>query len=208
VTSDGEVATHGQGRFVVLVGPDGVGKTAVARALVARHRGPSGYFHFLPPVGRPLAAVPEQGATPPAKASGGGSRILGWFRLFKNAGWCWIGYLSTIRPALQRNWLVVGDRWMYGYLVQPGALKFYGPGVLSRMVMRLLPHPDLVVNLTAPPDVIRARKEELSIAEIERELPAWRSLRTGNFRTLDATRPPCEIAGEILAILAARRRAG
>jgi hypothetical protein len=58
------------------------------------------------------------------------------------------------------------------------------------------------VNLTAPPYVIRERKQELTVAQIEQELLAWSSLRMPNVKTLDATRSPQDIALEILATLA------
>jgi len=91
---------------------------------------------------------------------------------------------------------------MYGYVVQPDALRFHGPDALARVVLRLLPRPDLIVNLTAPPDVIRERKQELTLAQIEHELFAWSSLRMANVQTLDATRQPSDIAGDILSVLA------
>jgi hypothetical protein len=96
---------------------------------------------------------------------------------------------------------------MYGYVVQPYALKFHGPEWFARAVMRLLPRPDLIVNLTAPPDVIRQRKQELTLSQIEQELLAWSSLRMANLRTLEATRSPHDIASEILLALASRRSA-
>jgi thymidylate kinase len=150
----------GSGCFVVLVGPDGVGKTTVARALLAQHQGPAGYFHFLPLDG-PLPRSPDAASIPPPKAGPGGSPVLGWIRLLRNAARCWVGYLRVVRPALKRHWLIVGDRWMYGYVVQPDTLKFHGPDLLALAVLRLLPSPHLIVNLTAPPHVIRARKQEL-----------------------------------------------
>ena len=112
---------------------------------------------------------------------------------------CWGGYLRTVRPALKRGWLVIGDRWMYGYLVQPAALKFHGPDLLARAVVRLLPRPHLVVNLSAPSQLIRMRKQELTASQLEQELLAWSSLPFPNVQTVDATRSPQVIAAEILA---------
>ena len=94
---------------------------------------------------------------------------------------------------------------MYGYVVQPYALKFHGPEWLARVVVRLLPRPDLIVNLTAPPHVIRARKQELTLSQIEYELLAWSALRLPNIQTLDATRRPEDIAGQILVALESPR---
>jgi len=95
---------------------------------------------------------------------------------------------------------------MYGYVVQPDAVKFHGPDLLARAVLRLLPRPHLIVNLTAPPYVIRERKQELTLSQIEQELRAWSSLRMANVKTLDATRPPRDIALEILVALASAGR--
>jgi thymidylate kinase len=196
------------GRFVVLVGPDGVGKTSVARALLAHHPGPAAYFHFLPPLDGRWPAAPGPGSLSPPKMRGGGCAILGWIRLVRNALRCWVGYLRTVRPALKRSFLIIGDRWMYGYVVQPDALKFHGPHLLARAVLRLLPRPHLIVNLTAPPHVIRQRKQELTLSQIEQELLAWSTLRMPNFKTLDATRSPQDIAVEILVTLASAGRTG
>lgn len=191
------------GAFIVLVGPDGVGKTTVAQALIDLYVGPAAYFHFLPPTTGPLADGPNPiSCPPPPKANPDGSPVLGWLRLTRNAARCWVGYLRSVRPAVKRQWLVVGDRWMYGYLVQREALRFYGPDILARMVVRLLPRPDLIVNLSAPSSIIRTRKQELTIREIEEELVAWSSLLLPNMLTLDATRSPEDVAEEILAILA------
>jgi thymidylate kinase len=196
---------NGSGHFVVLVGPDGVGKTAVARALLAQHRGPAAYFHFLPPIRGPLLRSLGPMPPPPPKSAARGWRVIGWMRLLRNAARCWVGYVKTVRPALKNRWLIVGDRGMYGYVVQPYALKFHGPDWLAQAVMHLLPRPHLIVNLTAPPHVIRERKQELTLSEIERELLAWSSLRVANVRTLDATRLPQEIASDILTTLASCR---
>jgi hypothetical protein len=109
-----------------------------------------------------------------------------------------------VRPAVKRNWLVVGDRWMYGYLVQPTAVKFYGPELLARTIVRLLPRPDLIVNLSAPAPVIRARKQELTLSQIELELLAWSALPVPHVLTLDATPTPQAVVSAIMAALGER----
>ena len=180
--------TSGPGRFVVVVGPDGVGKTSIARALLEQHDGPTGYVYFRPPVSGDLPALPPTGPRPRGdKFPTSEPRVLGWLRLAKNLVWFWVGYLRTVRPLVRAGGLVVGDRWGYGYVVQPGPLRFFGPDSLARKAIQLLPRPDLVVNLAAPPDLIVARKDELTEAQAAAELEVCRGLPLPMLETFDAT---------------------
>lgn len=188
-----------RGSFVVIVGPDGVGKTTVARALVAAAGPPTGYFHFRPLVFSPMPDAPPDFMEPAIdKGAKEGSRLLGWVRIGRNLIRFWAGYLLRVRFAIARGSLVIGDRWAYGYLVQPAALKFYGPAWLARLAVRLLPEPDLVANLTAPIEVIRHRKRELTRAEISAELTAWRGLPARHLQDFDTEAKPDQIADRIL----------
>jgi thymidylate kinase len=186
---------------VVLVGPDGVGKTTVARALTAAYAGPTAYFHFLPVVGRTLPSHPGEDGTRPPPPGEAGARVLGWVRLLRNLARCLAGYFATVRPACRRGALVVGDRWIYGYLVQPQALRFYGPHWVAEAAIRLVPPPDLVVNLSAPAETVLDRKQELTPKQVAAELTAWSGLRHGRVKTFDATEPPAMIATRILEAL-------
>lgn len=184
---------------MVLVGPDGVGKTTVARALAEQYGGPTAYFHFIPPMRERLDARPPDWSAPPPNMHGSnGSRVLGWCRLMRNVVRLWCGYLLRVRPALQKGSLVVGDRWVYGYLVRPQPLGFYGPRGLASAALRMLPSPDLVANLRASPDLIRHRKQELTVSQIEEELAAWAGLSEPHAKTFAADEPPRVIARRIL----------
>jgi thymidylate kinase len=167
----------------VLVGPDGVGKTEVARELLRRCGGR--YFHFRPPsrAGDLRDSPPTDG---PPKKTHTGPFPLGPFRLLRNFILFWSGYLASVGPTLRSGDNVVGDRWAYGYLVQPTSLKFSGPYWLARFAIRALPEPDVVVNLVASPETVRRRKPELTLDEIRRELKAWRMLPVDRLVSVDA----------------------
>jgi len=185
------------GRFIVLTGPDGVGKTTVARHLARLAGGATVYFHFCPPiVGQEASAPPEVPDPPMEKPPSSGSVVLGWARLARNFVRFWMGYVLTVRPAVHRGATVIGDRWAFGYLAQPDALKYYGPAWLARVVLAFFPRPDLVANLVAPADMIQDRKAELSIEQIERELAVW--ARVPDAVGIDASGDPELIARAIL----------
>jgi hypothetical protein len=177
-----------------------VGKTSVARALITLHGGSTAYFHFLPSIWRALAAAPPdiEPAPPPQKAGAFGWRVVGCVRLANSAAKAWLAYVVRVRPAVRSGKLVVADRWIYGYVVQPAALRFYGPSWLAVAALRFLPRPHLVVNLSAAPQVIRSRKQELTLDDIDRELEAWSRLPEPRTVTFAASEQPELIARRIL----------
>jgi thymidylate kinase len=187
------------GCFIVLVGPDGVGKTSVARALIDEHPGPTGYFHFRPPVRPRLAArPPREVPQKPDKHAPPGPSWMGWSRLAYSVLTGWAGYLLRVRPATRRGALVVADRWLYGYIGQPRPLRFAGPEFLARGALRVMPRPDVTVYLSAPAEVIVQRKRELTIGEVRAEQARWANLPVQRFLTVAAVDDPREIARRIL----------
>src|SRR5690606_16652496 len=148
-----------------------------------------------------MSPLPPQHAPPGRKHPGKSPAPLGWLRLARNLAITWIGHMTAVRPTLRRGELVVGDRSMYGYVAQPGPLKYSGPDWLARMAIRVLPRPDLVVALLAPAEILAQRKAELTEAELDQEMRRWRTLSVPNSTFLDASRPTEELVAEIEGIL-------
>lgn len=185
----------------MVIGPDGVGKTSLAARLIADHGGPTMYLHFRPSLWTPPSVSPVEADNPPPKQTDPGPRPLGWLRLARSVGMFWLGYLRWIRPALARGTLVVGDRWVYGYVGQPEALGFGGPSWLARLATRIAPQPDLIVRLTAPAEIVAKRKSDLTVAEIQMEIRKWETL-PGDVWILDSSMDVSSLAAAVAARLA------
>jgi hypothetical protein len=182
VTTEIRLTFARHGRWVVFVGPDGVGKTTVAGWLAGETEiffRSTLYHHWIPDWRRPLAAeVPPGGSKPTARPPGQGwmATLVSVLRLTRNVVRAHLGYWLRILPALWRQRLVIGDRYLFNYHLDPPSVRYYGPPGLVRLALRLVPQPDLVILLAADPEVIHRRKAELEVPAIRRILERAREL--------------------------------
>jgi len=169
------------GMFVVLIGPDGSGKSTVAanlqkllKPLFANQRYYHGHFAILPRL-RDLAGLlgirvhPNSSQQRHNAESMEGSVRFGRLRSLTYLLYYLIDYLLghwAIFTARGRGELVIFDRYYYDYLIQPSLSL---PRWLVRSMMRLVPRPDLVVYLKNNPETILSRKAELTRKELARQ---------------------------------------
>jgi thymidylate kinase len=112
---------------------------------------------------------------------------------------------SRLERAKQK--IMVSDRYYPDLLVDPRRYRYGGSLRLARWVFRTLPKPDLTLILLAAPEVILARKEEVSREELNRQLSAYRALADelpNDVVTLDAGRRVSEVREEVVRILLER----
>lgn len=189
-----------RGVSVMLVGVDGAGKSTFARnlserALGSRRFSGCSYFHWIPKcLGRAGFPFPVYQDLP--RNAGKSSSILSIVRLLKNLGLAWLGWIFRVLPAVRKGRLVVLDRFIANYWLDPASVRYAGPPAFLHAVLRLFPKPDVLIALDADPDVLRARKGELTIEQIREQQTLIRSMpRFARVRLdMDAARPPGDLA--------------
>jgi hypothetical protein len=140
-----------EGVDVVLLGPDGAGKSSVVDALGPKLEpafARSTIWGFVPPVfGRLRSRGPRRTDQPhalkPRSLPISIARAGYWFVYYT------LGYLKR-HLALARSTLVLNDRHFVDILVDQRRYRYGGPAWLLRLVWGLIPKPDLVNLLDAP----------------------------------------------------------
>jgi thymidylate kinase len=172
------------GQLVILVGPDGSGKTTCSE-LIRRRLGEtripvsSVYLGAQTPLlpTRRLSQKLRKRLTPPGtvkplKDVTRRQRLRGLVHILADK---WLRYLVHIRPRLVRGEVVVLDRYFYDLRTFPHPLV--RRRWVEALVMRLIPEPALAFCLQADPVLIAARKKELTVAETARQIECYRGLR-------------------------------
>jgi len=199
------VAGPPRGQVVVITGPDGSGKSAVADALATGLLA-SGLarFHHRPGV-LPAKTIHDGPVTQPHRHRPyprwqSLAKLLYVFCDFQ------LGWFLRIRPVVRRGGNVIMERGWWDLLVDQRRYRLDVPPSLIRLLGRFLPRPDLTVVLTGAAATLLARKAELPEPELQRQLDAWRHLPAKALRsvTVDVTKALPEVVREVEEAIAAR----
>lgn len=95
--------------------------------------------------------------------------------------------------------LVIFDRYYYDYYADMKRYQYSLSPNFARAFAWSIPKPDLIFVLDAPADILYARKQELTLEEIERQRRIYRhfSERELHAVLVDASRSPEEVARQI-----------
>jgi thymidylate kinase len=163
-----------RGMCIVMMGPDGVGKSTMRVHLLQR-LGPlfrnTKSYHFRPRVigrigpGRPIQQPHSM------KPRGRISSVLYLLVIFVDY---WLGYMLHIRPLLKDSSLIVLDRYFVDILIDPVRYRYGGPMWLAHCLQWLIPPRDVFfLVLDADEHVIYSRKTELPFNEVVRQRQAY-----------------------------------
>jgi thymidylate kinase len=219
------------GFTVALIGPDGAGKTTVARRLEGVLDAPVKYLymgvnpdasnHLLPTtrlahaLKRRRGALPDTAGPPdprrPAKAPAHGIRRVSstsrsLLRVANRLAEEWHRQLVASHH-LRRGAIVVFDRHFfadyYVYDVVRNGDRSLARRIHGFALRRFYPRPDLVVYLDAPAEALLARKGEGTLESLSRRRREYLELARvlKSFHVVDASRPLEEVMRDVVQLI-------
>jgi len=182
---------------ISLLGPDGSGKSSIINELSERNTFFRNryYFHLKPRVfgdkgdGKPVI-------DPHAKPEHRG--LNSYFKLFYFMSDYIFGYLFAIFPLKLKSSLIIFDRYYDDILVDPKRFRYGGSIRFAKFMQNFISKPDIYFILVADPDIIYARKKEVSFEELSRQIAKYKKLVDNKrYISIDVNRNIVDIVNDI-----------
>lgn len=168
------------GITLVLLGPDGSGKSSVAEQLLNALHGTFYKDKSLHVHWKPKVFLRRRRDERAPTANPHGQKPRGWLASQAALLFHWTEYLAgqliQFGPVLFRSGMVLIERHHYDFEVDPLRYRLQPPCSVLKLAFRRLPQPDLVFLLDAPVQVLQSRKPEVTPEECQRQRDAYRAV--------------------------------
>lgn len=196
------------GFMIVLLGPDGCGKSTIANLILNGLAGTfyttkSAHFHWKPKLLQRKEDHAYRAVTKP-HSQPQRNLLLSLLFFWLHWGEFVLGSILKIWPVIFRGGLVLIERYYYDFFVDQIRYRLRVPKFLVQLGFAFVKKPDLVLLLDAPVEVLRSRKQEVSPDETQRQRNAYLDLVsvTKNAVVINANQLPEQVAKEaVRAIL-------
>ncbi|RKX98076.1 MAG: hypothetical protein DRP55_08460 [Spirochaetes bacterium] len=201
-----------KGIMIVILGPDGSGKTTVKEELTKELRSffPSIFqFYFRPemlPFPGVLLGLREDirvGVNPNPHGHKKENPIKSFARFFYYLIDFIAGYWIKVYPLIKKGSLVIFDRYYYDYLVDLFRYNMSIPSWFPKIFLPFIHAPDITIYLDASYKILYKRKQEIPKNELKRQIKAYNNLinKFSHAITISAEKPVKEIVKEITDII-------
>lgn len=184
------------GLVIGILGPDGSGKSTLLPLLRKRIEPAfrrANTFHLSPPllrVRKVRTVVEDPHAQSPRGALMSVAKLLYFVARYQ------LGWMRSVWLQKRASGLFIFDRYYHDMLADPQRYRNGAPEWVVRLIGRLIPRPDIWLVLDVAPDIVRARKLEVSPKENFRQFHAYRALarELKNAHLIDASDTPDGVA--------------
>lgn len=173
------------GMSVAFLSPDGGGKSTVIERIKDTCSGSFCGIEYIytrphllknPGAFNPVNPHDEGTGNPDPHGKKLHSPLKSWVRFIYYIFDYILGTLFKIYPMKVMKKLVVYDRYYYDYLVDLQRYQYNLPNWAPRIFRHIIPTPDIVFILDGTPEVLYARKKELTLDELNYQVNAYRKV--------------------------------
>jgi len=202
------------GLIMCFLAPDGAGKSTIAKQILTHLR--QGFRRTLYIHWRPGVLPPPRRVLNPKKWEKMTNDItvaphkvppqnlfISLIRFFYYTLDYIVGYCFKLKIAKIKTGLVVIDRYYYDFLFDLRRFRLNMPKWLPKLLLPIIPKPDMIVYLHNTPEELYKRKQELTLQELKRQVNEYQKMwsKLPNAHQINTNKPIDEIVSEIVSLI-------